>query len=79
MSPEDWVKRDLSLLYQFLLTNPDRFSCRVYGVSAQGGDVTDPATRTRLLAMVDATDRIEVSGIGVNGNDLSAPIAWVAE
>jgi hypothetical protein len=79
MSPEDWAKRDLSLLHQFLLTNPDRFSCHVYGVSAQGGDVTDPATRSRLLAMADATDRIEVSGIGVTGNDLSAPIAWVAE
>ncbi len=39
-SPVAWLARELPLLYQFLVANPPSFEFRVYGVSAQGGDVT---------------------------------------
>ena len=77
VTPEEWVRRDLALLHQYLLTNPDRFHCKVFGVSAQGGDVRDPHERERLRAFVDPSDRVEVVEPSGVGKDLSVPIAWV--
>jgi hypothetical protein len=39
-SPEQWLERERPFLHQFLTNNPESFAYRVYGVSAQGGDVT---------------------------------------
>ncbi len=77
VSPEEWLARDLALFHQYLLSNPELYQCEVYGVSAQGGDVTDQATRDRLLAIVDPTDRVEVISPQSRHKDLSAPIVWV--
>jgi hypothetical protein len=77
MAPEEWVRRDLSLLYQYLLTNGDRYRCKVYGVSALGGDVTNTDVQSRLRNLIDPLDRISVVGDGVT-NDLTVPVAWAS-
>ncbi len=38
-APDEWLAREMPLLHQFLMNNPESFCARVYGVSAQGGDV----------------------------------------
>jgi hypothetical protein len=79
-APEEWVAERLPLLAQFLAVNTQAFSSRVYGVSAQGGDVRDPAEVARLLEFLDPERRIVVVGPdsapAVGPHDLSAPVRW---
>jgi hypothetical protein len=74
-SPEEWLKRELPLLYQFLLNNPESFDVRVYGVSAQGGDVTGEQ-RAALLQQTPS-HRIECAGPEADAYDITAPLLWL--
>jgi len=74
-APADWLARELPLLHQFLTTNPQSFEFRVYGVSAQGGDVTS-GQRQDLLRQTPS-ERIECHGPDVAAHDLTSPIVWL--
>lgn len=74
-TPEKWLDRELPLLHQFLSNNPQSFQVRVYGVSAQGGDVTGEQ-RTELLKRTPSA-RIECIGPNTDPHDLTAPILWL--
>jgi len=74
-SPEQWLRRELPLLDQFLANNPESFDVRIYGVSAQGGDVAGDQ-RTTLLRMTPS-ERIECVGPETDPHDLTAPIIWL--
>ena len=74
-SPEQWLRRELPLLHQFLANNPESFDVRVYGVSAQGGDVAGDQ-RTALLRQTPS-GRIECVGPHADPHDLTAPIIWL--
>src|SRR3569832_712906 len=39
LQPKEWLARRLPLFDQFLTANDDRLSVRIFGVSAQGGDL----------------------------------------
>jgi len=74
-SPTQWLEGELPLLYQFLETNIESFEWRVYGVSAQGGDVKSEQ-RDELLNAIPS-ERITCIGPGSRTHDLTDPIGWL--
>jgi hypothetical protein len=74
-APEEWLARERPFLHQFLTNNPDSFRVRVYGISAQGGDVTGDQ-RAELLRQTPS-GRIECVGSGGDPHDLTAPVLWL--
>ena len=77
MPPNHWLAERLPFLQQYLWTNEEIFPNRVYGVSAQGGDLD--AQREELLAKVDPWERVRIVGPECQPHDLSAPIRWIME
>lgn len=79
-----WLAARYPLLDQFLKTNEGVADVRVYGVSAQGGKLSnkgdsDPeAERDRLLSIMPPSKRIEIVGPEVAEHDLSRPLLWLA-
>lgn len=47
--PEEYLKVELPLLYQYMRSNINKMDYEVWGVSAQGGDFDDEAERAKLL------------------------------
>ncbi|MDB5385568.1 MAG: hypothetical protein JWM11_1214 [Planctomycetaceae bacterium] len=78
VSPEQWLKKQLPLLWQFLTANTDRFTVTYMGVSAQGGEVTGQNSETEtLLDHNMASRRIRICASNEEGNDISLPIRWL--
>lgn len=75
LTPQLWIQRELPLLHQFLISNPDSFKFRVFGVSAQGGDVTSDC-RGELVEKSPST-RIRCIDHETDSHDLTSPIAWL--
>lgn len=75
LEPSHWLQRELPLLHQFLISNPGSFEFRVYGVSAQGGDVTSDQ-KGELVVKTPST-RISCIGPETAPHDLTSPIAWL--
>ena len=73
--PNHWLAQTLPLLHQYLWTNEETFPSRVFGVSAQGGDLD--TQREELLAKVEPWERVLVVGPECEPHDLSAPVRWV--
>ena len=76
-APHDFVARELPLLHQFLGSNDDLIEHSVFGVSAQGGDVTVEAEKQTLLDLEDALQRIKVRQNQQTSQDITKPIAWL--
>jgi hypothetical protein len=74
-SPVDWLARELPFLNQFLRNNTQSFDFRVYGISAQGGDVT--GEKRSELARTTPSRRIQCVGPNAAPHDLTAPLAWL--
>ena len=78
--PDSFVKRELPLLYQYLNGNFDYESWKAYGVSAQGGHLSnkkdDPDDKEMLLNVESPSDRISVQQGKDTSNDLTAIISW---
>jgi hypothetical protein len=77
LSPADWLSREMPLLDQFLRNNPESFEVRVYGVSAQGGDLKS-AAKADLLKLPRPSLRIRCVGPDVSAHDLTAPLVWLS-
>lgn len=75
-APDDFLSRELPLLQQFLDTNDDLVDHDVFGVSAQGGDVTVESAKKSLLDFDDAVKRIKVRQKQETDHDITRPIAW---
>ena len=57
--PSEWLAKELPLVDQFLNSHHhSRFDFRVYGVSAQGGEI--PQDSDRLKSLIRASERISV-------------------
>lgn len=65
LTPDGWLDRRLPLLSQFLRANNDWMAAEIFGVSAQGGDLT--TDRDRLLDFSLASERCSA----IKGNTLS--------
>jgi len=76
-SPDEWLKREMPLLHQFLEGNAGSFDFRVYGVSAQGGPLTG-ASRDALLKRV-ASERITCVGLDARPHDLTSIVLWLTQ
>ena len=72
--PTEWLAKELPLLNQFLINAHCRLDFRVYGVSAQGGQLPDDVDR--LAAYSNTSDRIQVVLDGLPSHDITAPIRW---
>lgn len=71
---EAWLQRRMPLLWQLLDCSASSVS--VYGVSAQGGDLSDPDELRALASLPSSTTRIAEPAVR-RGDDLTAPIAWL--
>jgi hypothetical protein len=76
LTPTGWLERRLPLLAQFLRANGDWMSSEVFGVSAQGGDLS--ADHQRLLDVEVPSKRCKT----IRGNDpspvsLTAPLRFL--
>lgn len=76
-APQEFLSRELPLLRQFLDANDDLLEHAVFGVSAQGGDITVPKEKQALLELDDALKRIKVREEHDTNNDITKPIAWL--
>ncbi len=75
LKPEEWLSAELPLLHQFLKSNQDIFPSRMYGVSAQGGDLEKDAAR--LLSVREPWKRVLIVGPECSDHDLTAPLRWL--
>lgn len=76
ITPERWLDSRLPLLAQFLRSNQDWVPSRVFGISAQGGDLTKD--RDRLLNSSAASDRCHaVQGNALEAVSISAPLQFL--
>jgi hypothetical protein len=69
-----WLESRTSYLDQYLKSNFEQFTVRVYGVSAQGGDLK--ADRDLLLNFQHASERILIEGPNCRPHDISEPVRW---
>ncbi|NKL23675.1 hypothetical protein [Rhizobium leguminosarum] len=86
--PIRWLREKMPLLDQYLRNSG--LMVRVYGVSAQGGDLPDqdnpPAKddldglldQKELLSLAKASKRIQVVGYGADQHDLTHPVRWLS-
>lgn len=72
--PQTWVSRRLPYLAQYISSNPECFENRVYGVSAQGGDLK--ADLGRLQDCRNASERVLIAGPDCQPHDITEPIRW---
>jgi hypothetical protein len=77
--PDQWLRLRLPLLWQMLESRKEERPYSVFGVSAQGGDVLDPAEKQRLAELDPPWRRIQVQHEKGHTNDISAPISWLFE
>jgi hypothetical protein len=77
ISPEEWVKKELPLLHQYLFTNKNIFPYKIFGVSAQGWPYKD--NEVKVSACTEPADRIIIKCDGYNGKDLTKPVAWIMD
>lgn len=73
--PGSWFNTAMPLLSQFLTTNPETFQTRIYGVSAQGGDIEKDSSKLKELC--DPSKRVIVIGESCPEHDLTEPLRWV--
>ena len=78
-TPQEYLAREMPLLRQFLGSNTDLFEHAVFGVSAQGGDITVDEQKKALLDLDDALKRIKVLHGTEASQDITRPIAWLLE
>jgi hypothetical protein len=73
-APEAWLEKRLPLLHQYLVAHSDKVPFRVYGISAQGGDLKQAE---ELRAKIKTADRIIVVRGKKQSHDITDPVRWV--
>lgn len=74
VEPDRWLELEVPLFWQWLYGQGGDFQFRCFGISAQGGDVSDEETRKRLAEGGDPLQRI-TEGPGADG--LLDPLLWL--
>lgn len=77
LKPNAVLENDLPLLAQYLNSEADYKNWVVFGVSAQGGDISNNATKEKLLSEECPENRIIVECEDHKDIDLSRPISWL--
>jgi hypothetical protein len=78
-----WLEDRYPLLSQYLRNSEGVLDVRIYGVSAQGGQLSKKEDgpgpdRERLLAISPPSKRIQIVGPDVAEHDLTRPLSWLA-
>jgi hypothetical protein len=76
LSPAEWLRETMPLLAQYLNSTLGG-DLRIYGVSAQGGNLTNAEDKVRLKNTLNASERVWVLEGERKHADLSAPIRWL--
>jgi GTPase SAR1 family protein len=76
LHPQQWVEKRAPLLYQYLESGRTTFPYEIFGVSAQGGDLTSCDS---LRNMVQPSERIEVAYGKNSSHDITKPLRWILE
>lgn len=77
--PSLYLSERVALLDQYLKSNPEIFTSRVVGLSAQGTDYENQDAVAKLQTRINASDRIRVVATGSDvHHDVSEPIRWLA-
>ena len=74
-TPDKWLEAQLPMLHQYLVANREEVCSRVYGVSAQGGDIKKDAARLRKKH--SPSERIIVADGSSRSSDITIPVRWV--
>jgi hypothetical protein len=75
--PNEWLRERLPLLDQFLEANAEAVPVAVFGISAQGADLSKAV---ELQQHIEASDRIIVTTPdGSTTHDITAPVKWLLE
>lgn len=74
-TPERFLEARLPLLHQFLRANDLGLTARIYGISAQGGDLK--TQHDALAAKVNPSERVRVVGPEASVHDLAAPLRFL--
>jgi hypothetical protein len=72
--PSRWLNDRMSYLNQYLRSNFEMFAVRVYGVSAQGGDLQKDRDALQNHALT--SERILIDGPDCDPHDISEPVRW---
>ncbi len=74
VSPSQWMTSRLPLLSQYLTANAESFSIRCFGVSAQGGDLSQAVA---LRKVSQPAERIAVVDDDLDStHDITLPVQW---
>lgn len=77
-SPKEFFEKRLPLLDQFLKTNHEVLTTKIYGISAQGVPFDDEAACHSLAEKSLApSERIIVKSEDVDSHDITAPVKWL--
>lgn len=77
LEPGEWLEVHLPLLWQFLSSTTEQLPHRPFGVSAQGGDFSEPDEAKRLREIQPPSQRVWVREEGHDHRDITAPIKWL--
>jgi hypothetical protein len=70
ITPEEFLRKEWSLLHQYLLANPELFRSHIYGVSARGGDDAAQAG----LVLLSPHERVWLKDGAEVTKDLTRPV-----
>lgn len=76
-NPASWIKVEMPLLYQYLMTHQRQFECSFFGISAQGGDLGIASQVEAMRGKSIAAQRLSVVGDKDYRHDITAPIRWL--
>lgn len=75
--PEEWVRKEFPMLYQFIISNSEKLHAKFFGISAQGGDISSPEARSALLSKFKSSSRIICQDDVTKTNNITLPILWI--
>lgn len=76
-TPEEYLRYHLPLLHQFLQSSGNFSEVKIYGVSAQGGDLKSEEDLQRLNGEDVPSKRIKVVDGSSMTHDLTLPLQWL--
>lgn len=76
LKPKRWLSKNAPMLAQFLEANTGEVEAIVWGVSAQGADLSDPQVREKYKDM-DPIERARVHAADGTEVGVAAPLRWV--
>lgn len=76
LKPQEWLSKNAPMLAQFLEVDTDEVEATVWGVSAQGADLSDERVREKYKDK-DPIDRARIHAADGTEVGVAAPLLWV--